>query len=174
VSQRSIESFVSQHYAFVWRIVRGLGLTPSDAEDAAQQVLMIATRKLDGIAEDRERSFLYGVAVRVANNARRSVRRRREVPEDDSDTAPSSDQSPEQRSELTNARALLHDLMGQMPEKLRRVLLLAEVEELELRAIADLEGIPHGTAASRLRLARERFKKLLLAENHRNPYAREA
>ena len=43
----------------------------------------------------------------------------------------------------------------------QRVLVLAEINELPVAEIADLEGIPVGTAASRLRLARERFRTLL-------------
>ncbi len=39
--------------------------------------------------------------------------------------------------------------------------MLAEIEELEVAEVAVLEDIPVGTAASRLRLGRERFRTLL-------------
>jgi DNA-directed RNA polymerase specialized sigma24 family protein len=90
----SIDSLVADHYGFVWRVLRGFGLTPTDAEDATQQVFMIAARKLDAIDPQRARSFVYGAALRVANNARRGLRRRREVPDDDA----SSRLEPEERS----------------------------------------------------------------------------
>ena len=80
----SIESLVADQYGFVWRVLRGFGLTPTDAEDATQQVFMIAARKLDAIDPQRARSFVYGAALRVANNARRGLRRRREVSDDQS------------------------------------------------------------------------------------------
>jgi DNA-directed RNA polymerase specialized sigma24 family protein len=68
---------------------------------------------------------------------------------------------------------LLAELLSQLPDKLRRALVLAEIEELEVQAIAELECIPVGTAASRLRLARKRFLELLEAAKHKNPFAEE-
>ncbi|MDX2055435.1 MAG: sigma-70 family RNA polymerase sigma factor [Polyangiaceae bacterium] len=169
--ERSVQAFASRHYPFVWRVLRGLGLSRADAEDAAQQVLMIATRKLDTIEPDRERSFVYGVAVRVAKNVRRGLFRRREVLEAPADEADPEAEGAEETVALVQARALLHDLLAKLPQDQRRVLILAEIEGLELRAIAEYESIPQGTAASRLRLARARFRTLLGTERHRNPFA---
>jgi RNA polymerase sigma-70 factor (ECF subfamily) len=170
-SSQTIEELVSLHYRFVWRVLRGFGLSPSDAQDAAQQVFMIAMRKLDSIDPSRERSFVYGTAMHVANNARRSQRRRREAPEDDDTEAVApSNRSPEHQTELAEARVLLADILAQLPEKFRRVLVLAEIEQLEVPEIASLEGVPVGTAASRLRLARQQFRNLLEAAQDRNPF----
>jgi RNA polymerase sigma-70 factor (ECF subfamily) len=153
--------------------MRGFGLPASDAEDAAQQVFVIAARKLETIQPDRERSFLYGVSVRVANNARRGLRRRREVPVEPGESLESPTQSPERALELANARALVAELLAELPDKLRRALVLAEIEELPVQAIAELERIPVGTAASRLRLARRVFRLLLERRPDRNPFSRE-
>ena len=170
----ALESFISRQYAFVWRLLRGFGLSAPDAEDAAQQVLMIAARKLETIAPDRERSFVYGVTVRVANNARRGARRRREVPSDDHADVPETEaHSPEQLAELVHARALLADLLEKLPDKLRRALVLAELEELPVNTIAELERIPVVTSASRLRLARKQWRTLLADASQRNPFAEE-
>jgi RNA polymerase sigma-70 factor (ECF subfamily) len=170
-SWQAVEQFVNLHYRFVWRVLRGFGLSPSDAEDAAQQVFMIATRKLDSIDPSRERSFVYGTAMHVANNARRGNRRRREVPEDDdTERVAPSNRSPERQTELGEARALLAEILAQLPERSRRVLVLAEIEQLEVPEIASLEGVPVGTAASRLRLARQQFRTLLEAAQDRNPF----
>lgn len=169
----SLETFLARHYGFVWRLLRGFGLSDADAEDAAQQVFMIAARKLETIAPDRERAFLYGVSVRVSNNARRGLRRRREVPDEPNDAVDASGRSPEHTLELAKARAFLAELLARLPDKLRRALVLAEIEELPMQAIAELEQIPLGTAASRLRLARKQFRSLLEAEKTRNPFAEE-
>jgi len=167
----SIESLVAQHYGFVWRVLRGLGLSASDSEDAAQQVFMIAARKLESIAPERARSFVYGAALRVASNARRGLRRRREVPEDaEADPPASESRGPERHAQLTQARALLAEVIAQLPEQQQRVLVLAEIEQLEVPEIAELEGVPVGTAASRLRVARQKFRELLEAARDRNPF----
>jgi RNA polymerase sigma-70 factor, ECF subfamily len=171
----ALESLVARHYSFVWRQLRGFGLSTTDAEDAAQQVFMIAARRLDTITPDRARSFLYGTSLRVANNVRRGLRRRREVSNDEtdteSDTAEAAERGPEQSSERAAARSLLQELLATLPDELRRVLVLAELEQLEVPEIADLEGIPVGTAASRLRRARQQFRERLEAAKHRNPFA---
>lgn len=170
----SVESLVAQHYAFIWRLLRGLGLSRTDAEDAAQQVFMIAAGKLHLIAPDRARSFLYGTAVRVASTARRGIQRRRETAGEPDEAVDAECRGPERMAEIRKAQALLHELLSKLPGKLRRVLVLAEIEQLEIQEIAALERIPLGTAGSRLRLARGKLRDLLVAAGHRNPFAEES
>lgn len=146
---------------FVWRQLRRLGLSRADADDATQQVFLVASRRRDELVPGKERSFLYGTALRVAANARRSLQRRREVaPERQSEPALDAP-LPDEVLERRRARALLDELLAQLPAELSRVLVLAEVEQLTMAAIAELEGIPAGTAASRLRRARSAFRELL-------------
>jgi len=170
----TIDALVAQHYGFIWRVLRGLGLSSADAEDATQQVFMIAARKLDAIAPDRARSFVYGAALRVANNARRGLRRRREVPDDETVDEPEPEaRGPEKMAELDQARRLLAQVLDRLDEKHRRMIVLAEIEQLEVPEIAALEEVPVGTAASRLRVAREKFRAALLALRDQNPFAEE-
>ncbi|HEX2672411.1 MAG TPA: sigma-70 family RNA polymerase sigma factor, partial [Polyangiaceae bacterium] len=165
----TIDALVAQHYEFIWRILRGLGLSNADAEDATQQVFMIAARKLDTIDPDRARSFVYGAALRVANNARRGLRRRREVLDDELPEEPEPEaRGPEKMAELDQARRLLAQVLDRLEEKHRRVIVLAEIEQLEVPEIAALEGVPVGTAASRLRVAREKFRAALHALRDQN------
>jgi len=63
--------------------------------------------------------------------------------------------------------------LDRLPEKHRRVIVLAEIEQLEVPEIAALEGVPVGTAASRLRVAREKFRTLLSAMREQNPFGDE-
>ena len=76
-------------------------------------------------------------------------------------------------AELAQGRHLLAEVLDQLQEKYRRVLVLAEIEQLEVPEIAALEGIPLGTAASRLRVAREKFRTLLGARRDQNPFGDE-
>ena len=41
--------FVRQYFDFVWRVLRRLGLSPADADDAAQRVMLAATARLADI-----------------------------------------------------------------------------------------------------------------------------
>jgi RNA polymerase sigma-70 factor, ECF subfamily len=164
------DELVHRHLDFVWRALRRLGLSPSDADDAAQQVFMIAVRQLVEVPPGKERAFLYGTARRVAANARRDRRRRREAPAELAAELQAFGALPDERLELERAAALLDDLLAHLPEELRRVLVLAEVEEATVPAIAELEAIPVGTAASRLRRARAAFEKLLARAARHNPF----
>jgi RNA polymerase sigma-70 factor (ECF subfamily) len=162
-----LERLVREQLDFIWRLLRRLGLSEADAEDAAQQVLLIASTKLDEIQPGKERTFLYGIALRVASNARRGERRRLRA--DLANGALEAARSepggsvrwPDELAELGRAQELLDQLLGELPEELARVLVLAEIEQHTTPEIAELEGIPVGTAASRLRRARSAFRELL-------------
>src|SRR5688572_10624733 len=66
----------AQHLDFVWRCLRRFGVSMTDADDATQQVFLVAALKLDEVPTDKERAFLFATAARIATNARRSTNRR--------------------------------------------------------------------------------------------------
>lgn len=168
-SEARLTQMVSDHFDFIWRLLRRSGLDPNDADDAAQLVFMVATRKIDKIEPGRERTFLYGTALKTAANLRRSVdRHSSEQPL--SGAEPARVEGPDQRTELAQAWSLLDQLLSQLSPELSRVLALAEIEELELKEIATLENIPQGTAASRLRRARANFSALVADLGPRHPF----
>ncbi len=154
-----IASFVQDHYDFIWRSLRRLGVPPGQVDDATQKVFFIATRKMEETHVAQERSFVFAVALRVAADERRALRRRPEVADEAAcdaarDDAPPPDELVEQR----RARALLDDILEEMPIELRAVFVLFELEEMSTAEIAALLEIPTGTVASRLRRAREAFE----------------
>lgn len=169
---RDFTALVRSEFEWVWRLLRRVGLSPSDADDATQQVFLVAARRQAEVESGRTRAFLYGITLRIASNARRTLRRRREVPSEaagrGASGAPLLDELVEQR----RARELLDELLAQLPLELRRVLVLAEVEQCTTAQIAELEALPVGTVASRLRRARAAFYALLEREQHRNPFDR--
>jgi RNA polymerase sigma-70 factor (ECF subfamily) len=154
-----VASFVQDHYDFIWRTLRRLGVPAAVVDDATQKVFWIATRKMKEAAVAKERSFLFAIALRVAGDERRALRRRPEVADEDAcvsarDDAPPPDELVEQRQ----ARALLDGILEEMPFELRVVFVLFELEEMSTGEIAALLEIPSGTVASRLRRAREAFE----------------
>lgn len=171
VSPQRVAAVVREHYAFVWRLLRRLGLGEGDADDAAQQVFLAAAGKLGGIEAERERAFLYGVALNVGARARRSLGRRREEPLSAAAHREAPEPSAEQALEQRQARALLDRLLDEMPEDLRVVFVLFELEELSTPQIAELCRIPVGTAASRLRRARDDFEERVAREEARRRFS---
>ncbi len=157
-----IREMVDAHFDVVWRTLWRCGVPRAGVDDAAQQVFLVATRKLDLIDRATERAYLLGIAVRVAADARRSHRRLREVPhEDDEGRTLSHDgaASPEELLDQKRARELLDDVLASMPEDLRDALVLFEIEGVPIAQIAEVLDIPVGTVGSRIRRARELFQK---------------
>jgi len=169
-TEARVASLVGTHFDFVWQLLRRLGLPAADADDAAQQVFMIAARKLSSIQIGRERAFLYGTVRRVLANARRGVKRRRQTEESTEVEAEAAPSQPDELVEQHRARALLDALLLELPEELRRVLVLAEIEQATISDIAAYEDLRIGTAASRLRRAREAFRDLLVRARTKNPF----
>jgi RNA polymerase sigma-70 factor (ECF subfamily) len=161
---------VDEHFDFIWRLLRRMGLSGADADDATQHVFMTATQKIDRITPGSERTYLYGVALRMAANWKRKRTRRAEDRRENEAELASNEPAPDEAAALGEARALLDELLAQLPEELRRVLVLAEIAQLEVVQIAEIEGLAMGTAASRLRRARLAFKSALQRSPRRNPF----
>jgi RNA polymerase sigma-70 factor (ECF subfamily) len=146
-----------EHFDFIWRSLRRFGLNDDRADDAAQQVFMIASRKLDAIQIGSERSFLFGTAMRVASDIRRSAPYRREIAHADVGLDLEGGARPDELLDQRRARDLLDRVLDEMEADVRMVFVLFEIEEMTTSEIASLLGIAHGTVASRLRRAREEF-----------------
>jgi RNA polymerase sigma-70 factor (ECF subfamily) len=169
---KRLEALVEGQYEFVWRQVRRLGVRDGDADDAAQQVFLVAARKLDQIREGCEKSFLYQTALRVASDYRRANRRRFESSFSDAtdlpdriDFAPSTDEL----LDLQRARRVLDNVLDRLPMDLRAVFVLHELEQTTMADIAQLLNVPSGTVASRLRRARTQFFEILEREQGLRP-----
>jgi RNA polymerase sigma-70 factor (ECF subfamily) len=151
-------ALVREHLRFVWRLVRRLGLRPSDADDATQRVLFTAVQRIDDIEPGAERGFLYRTAVRIAFKLHSSKERQRELEGLEAATGlPDPTPNPEDLLDQQRARALLDHVLDSMPLDLKAVFVLFEFERLTTSEIALMLDIPRGTAASRLRRAREDF-----------------
>jgi RNA polymerase sigma-70 factor (ECF subfamily) len=156
-----VRLIVRAHYESLWRWLRRLGVHESSVEDAAQQVLCVVARRIDDIAPDREKTFVFGVALRVAQAARREQQRRPILTDDDQlAEVPSSGPDAGEALDDRRARALLDEILESMPLDLRSVFILYELEEMTMAEIAIALGIPPGTVASRLRRAREMFEAM--------------
>jgi RNA polymerase sigma-70 factor, ECF subfamily len=150
------------HFDRVCIALRRFCVPTREIEDAAQQVFVVAWNKLSNIPVGNERAFLLGTAWNVASHSKRTESRRREVWDDDERTNEVID--PGSRSdelvEEKQTRALLDKVLSQLPEDLRVVLVLHELEELSREEIAVALDWRPGTVASRLERARTEFSRL--------------
>jgi RNA polymerase sigma-70 factor (ECF subfamily) len=149
----------TDHYQFIWRSLRRLGVAEQGTDDAAQLVFVRAAEKIAWIAPGCERSFLFQTALRVAMSVRRTYAQRREAMLGDEleeivDPAP----LPDDAAGRAQLRVYLDELLDTLPMDLRSVFVLYEIEGLGCPEIADVLLIPIGTVASRLRRARAAFQ----------------
>jgi RNA polymerase sigma-70 factor, ECF subfamily len=152
---------VEEHYEFVWRALRRLGVADSSVEDAVQQVLVVLSRRLAEVRPGAERAFMVATATRVAADFRKMhARRREDFDAELLDARISNAPAADELLDRERARLLLDVVLGQMPDDLRTVFIFFEFEDMSSAAIAELLDLPLGTVASRLRRARETFEAI--------------
>jgi RNA polymerase sigma-70 factor (ECF subfamily) len=151
----------AEHFGFVWRCLRALGVRESALDDAAQEVFVIVHRRLPEFRGDANlRTWLYGIVRNVAANQRRSQRRKGQgaPPEDD---FPDPGPGPlEQLAQREDAR-FVQRFAAQLDEKKRDLFVLALLEETSMPEVAAALGVPLNTAYTRLRALRHAFRAAL-------------
>ncbi len=162
-SAADVERFralVDAQYDFVWRSLRRLGVTERAVDDAAQHVFWVTSRKLPLLPPGTERTFLFRTAMGVAANEKRSARLHQREVGDEAVVGRAADggPSPEDLLAWKQAREQLDLVLDGMATEQRSVFVLAELEGMTVPEIAQMLDIPGGTAASRLRRAREEFQ----------------
>ncbi|MCK0527104.1 MULTISPECIES: sigma-70 family RNA polymerase sigma factor [unclassified Anaerobiospirillum] len=136
-----------------------------DANDVAQEAFIRAYRALGNFrGESSFYTWLYRIVCNTAKSyLEQNQKHRMTLDVDD----PDFDNQQVSRGLLTNAESPdsliesdeLHDLiiqaMNELPEELKRAILLREVEELSYEEIASLMDTPKGTVRSRIFRARQ-------------------
>lgn len=143
--------------SYVWNTLRRLGVRTSDLEDVTHDVFVVVHRKWSDYDPARPlRPWLFGIALRVASDYRRSARVQRERVTDELDREGFTPATEEQ-IDLGRRRALVLSALDALSEQQREVFVRHELEGAPIPEVAAAVGIPLNTAYSRLRLARERF-----------------
>ncbi len=156
------------HLAFVWRNLRRLGIAESAIEDAAQDVFLVVHRRWDTWKPERSsvETWLFGIALRVAQNHRRSQRRRLAwlLPSHDPialQETPSLADGPAEILAQREAAALFERALAPMDHDKRAIFLMIDVEQMSVPEAATELGINLNTAYWRLRKARLAFRNAL-------------
>jgi len=171
--RKRLGRLVAEYFDSVFRAVKRFGAPASSAGDGAQQVFLIAATKLDSIQGASERAFLLGTAFRVAKELRRKSADLCKTASSESaalsqpDSAPDLDEVVDQK----RARLVLDELLTEMDDTLRAVFVLYEIEELTIPEIAEALELAPGTAASRLRRAREAFEQSIARHRARERFS---
>lgn len=160
----SFDDVYEQCLDFVWRSVRSLGVREPQLDDAVQDVFVVVHRRLAEFeARSTIKTWVFGIAVRVARDYRRREQRKGGLGVLDFDVLDDRP-GPEEQVETADALRRLAKLLDVLDEDKREVFVLAELEQLSSPEIAELLGIKLNTVYSRLRAARREFEVALAAE----------
>jgi len=146
-----------EHFPYVWRSLRRLGVAPADVEDITHEVFMVVHRKLGEFDSRRPlKPWLFGIAFRLASEDRRRARRRFEVVGPGVDRAgggPTADDL----IESDDRRRLVLECLQKLDAVQRAVLILLDIDNEAATDVAAAMNIPLPTVYSRLRAARRNF-----------------
>lgn len=162
-----ISQLVDQHYESVFRFAYRLSGTSHEAEDISQQAFLDAQRKLDTLRDpDKVRAWLFMI---VRNLYRRQIRDRvthgevaLEVLTEPVVQKRESDKQVEQSLDSESLQQVLNEL----PEEFRSVLLLFYFRELSYREIAEQLDVPVGTVMSRLSRGKKQLRERISPESY--------
>ncbi|MFH9726469.1 RNA polymerase sigma factor [Streptomyces sp. NPDC017254] len=158
----SLTTVVMESQPHVRRFALSLCASPQDAEDAAQEALIILYRKIGTL---RATGALASWMFRIVRNeclrhVRQLVSRREEAPAE-----------PEASTERSAEDAVLHRLeveriaaaVSALPRDQRQVLIMRDVQDLPGKAVAHSLGLSNSAMKSRLHRARAALRESLAA-----------
>lgn len=156
------------HFTLVWRTLRRLGVRKDLLDDATQDVFLVVHRRWQAFeGRSQLKTWLLGIALRVASDYRRKQRRIQErfIPE--SEPVAIEHQDPERVYASRQAGQLLYQALDALKPQDREVLVLVDLEQSPVAEAAEALNVNVNTAYSRLRVARQKFEASLERQRKR-------
>ena len=173
--REAFEQEAVEHLNALYGAALRLTRSPSDAEDLVQDTFLKAHRFYDRFeAGTNLKAWLFRILTNTFINKYRRRTRERDVL-DGVDADPVGEgvmsrhamralSSPVADAERTLLAQEIQGALDTLPEDYRVMILLADVEELSYKEIAEIVGCPIGTVMSRLHRARKSMQKHLVAQ----------
>ena len=166
-SQLSFQLLVERYQERLFGLARHYTRNLVEVEDMVQDAFLKAYTRLSSF---QQQSSFYTWLYRIATNTildwiKRRGRNPVQAVEDPEAAAGGSEREPmrpDARLEEKEVAAITREVLSELPEIFRTVLVMREFEELSYQEIADVLEISIGTVESRLFRARARFKQKLL------------
>ncbi len=156
---RAFEALARRHQAVLYRLaVRVMG-DHAEAEDALQEALLDAWRRVDRFRGDSAFStWMYRV---VTNRCVAMLRKRRPVPVAAVDERIPAPDSPERTAEADASMVALGGALRGLPDDLRICWVLRETEGLGYTEIAHITGASEDAVRGRIHRARTRLAEVM-------------
>jgi RNA polymerase sigma-70 factor (ECF subfamily) len=171
--RKPFEGLYREHFAFVWRSLRRLGVWPSNLDDAAQEVFVVVHRRYaDFQPGTSEKAWLFAISQRVASDQRRT-RRRKGGLSPLSDTMASDAPDAFDAAVRSEAQDVVLAFLDTLDEDQRAAFILSDLEQLTAKEISDTVGANINTVYYRVAAARKQFasfvEKRKLSPKDRSP-----
>ncbi len=163
----AFDDLVRATYSDTYSLALRLVGNAEDAKDVAQDTYLRAFKALSRFRGDANvATWLYRI---TSNCASTLITRRRKIEHDElSEDSPVADvrpgNDPAVQAETGDLRAQIVDALGEMPEKLRAVIVLRDIYDLSHEAIAKQLDISETAAKVRLHRARHKLRELLFGD----------
>lgn len=157
----TFEDLYDRHFDFVWSTLRRLGVPPADLPDVSQEVFVAVHRRL---AEFEPRAklttWLFTICLHAARDRKRRAHVRHEVADGQTlDGLVARGEDADRLLERRDDHALFQLVLDGLSDEQRTVFVMYELSELTGEEIATILELPLGTVYSRLRQAREAFRR---------------
>lgn len=139
----AFEELYMQQLPGMFRLAQSILHHTADAEDAVQQAVLQAWKRIDTIQPGKEKAYLARIVINECHNIQRMRQR----------TIPAS-VIPERTEPGTGLREL-RNMIEQLPEKLRIPFLLVYMEGYSVREAASVADITVFAVKSRLKRAKK-------------------
>lgn len=158
---RAFEVLARRHQAALYRVAVRVTGDPVDAEDALQEALLDAWRRVGRFrGESAFSTWMYRI---VTNRCLGMLRRRRPVPVAEVETPAPAQDSPERVAERGAGVTALRRALTALPDEQRVCFVLREMEELSYAEISAITGATEDAVRGRIHRARTRLAEVMRA-----------
>ena len=169
MTKSELENCILKYGTEIYSFCRNITFNLQEADDLFQDTFLKAVEVIREIEyEKNPKSYLLSIALRLWKNKKRKYAWRNRIAhvlsltdELDLDCEKEVGFSPEQEFLKKEEMDLVRRAVEELPEKLKIVILLFYMEDLQLAEIAFVLKIPIGTVKSRLYQAKKILKKEL-------------
>lgn len=149
-----LKRLYDSHAVGLFHYLRGFAASEADARDLLQDLFVKVAGQEQSEFPRNEKAWMFRLAHNLALDHLRRMKHRRVVDEAEGETPFAPHEDPDSAAIASR----IHDAMGELPAEQRSVFQLKLWEGLTFEEVAEAQGIPLNTAASRYRYALEKIR----------------